>query len=336
MRRAAYFSAAAQKLNSMISKPTVGLPRALLYFNYHAFADAFFRELGVKTLTSPQTNKRLLDDGVRLCVDDACLPVKVYHGHVGWLRGRCDTILMPRFLSMGKGQSLCPYFCGLPDIVRSSMRALPRLIETPVVSLDERSLGLWCRRVGACLGLGRKAADNAYRAALRAQQSTQRGICDADTGCRVALIGHPYLIHDAFVNMRLIDKLRAHNIGVVTSESVSRAEIAREAARLCKPPFWYAARGCFGAAAALLRRGLADGVIYLSSFSCGVDSVFSELVRQEAGDTAFMLLKLDEHTGEAAIDTRIDAFADMLKRRRRYGCHDTADGQHMPCRQGVL
>lgn len=30
-----------------------------------------------------------------------------------------------------------------------------------------------------------------------------------------------------------------------------------------------------------------------------------------------MVLKIDEHTGEAGLDTRIEAFVDMLERRRR-------------------
>ena len=61
---------------------------------------------------------------------------------------------------------------------------------------------------------------------------------------------------------------------------------------------------------------MADGMIYLSSFSCGIDSVVTELIKIELGDFPFMVLKLDEHTGEAGYNTRLEAFADMLKRRR--------------------
>ena len=42
-----------------------------------------------------------------------------------------------------------------------------------------------------------------------------------------------------------------------------------------------------------------------------------ELIKHHIGDFPFMVLKIDEHTGEAGLDTRIEAFVDMLERRRR-------------------
>jgi predicted nucleotide-binding protein (sugar kinase/HSP70/actin superfamily) len=152
----------------------------------------------------------------------------------------------------------------------------------------------------------------------------------------VALIGHSYIVHDAFLNMNIVDKLRTLGIGVVTSESVSEQDMILETDNLFKTPFWYYAREYYGSAVSLYKHGAIDGIIYLSTFSCGIDSIFTELVKQDIGATAFMVLKLDEHTGEAAVDTRIEAFTDMLKRRAQNGHHISTNGQHMPCRQGVL
>lgn len=59
----------------------IGIPRGLLYTKYHRFAQAFINELGAEAVVSPPTGKAILDEGARLCVDDACLPVKVLHGH---------------------------------------------------------------------------------------------------------------------------------------------------------------------------------------------------------------------------------------------------------------
>ena len=58
-----------------------------------------------------------------------------------------------------------------------------------------------------------------------------------------------------------------------------------------------------------------DGIIYLSSFSCGVDAFVSDMLRLHLGDIPFMVLKLDEHKGNAGLETRIEAFVDMLERR---------------------
>ena len=121
---------------------------------------------------------------------------------------------------------------------------------------------------------------------------------------------------DEFVNMDIRKKLNKMGIGIVTGECVGKSDIEAQAAKLFKKPFWTFAKEYYGAALSIFKNSMADGMIYLSSFSCGIDSVVTELIKIELGDFPFMVLKLDEHTGEAGYNTRLEAFADMLKRRR--------------------
>ena len=311
---------------------TIGIPKALLYFKYHAFARTFFETLGMRVVVSPDTNKAILDAGASLCVDEACLPVKVFHGHVSWLSGRCDRLLVPRFMRMEKGKSICPMFCGLPDMVRGAIPSLPPLIDTPIWSLEE--MDQWAFAAAGEFA-GKKAIKAALAEAITAHRARGREFDQGQYARRIALIGHAYNLHDRYVNMDLVRKLSRLDIGVVTEEDVADADIARAAAKLFKEPFWYFARRYYGAAAHLCESGAVNGLLYVSAFSCGVDSVVTELVAHAAGDIPMMVLKLDEHTGDAGLDTRIEAFADMLE-RRSYGDHIPADGQYIACGQGVL
>ncbi len=315
---------------------TVGIPKGLLYSKYHVFAESFFRALGTNVVTSPDTNKVILNEGVQHCVDDACLPIKIHHGHVQWLKDKCDYLLMPRFMSLEKRKSLCPMFCGLVEMVKSSVDGLPPLIDSPIYSLDKKRLLEWALLSGSIFSRDKKAIAHAFEYALDMQRRHPTVLNDEGYTQRIGLIGHAYNIHDAFVNMNLVKKLHAMGIGVVTTESVSRIDIDIQTRRLYKPPFWYFAREYFGAAVSLCKNRLVDGFIFVSAFSCGVDSVVIELIMQETDSFPFMVLKVDEHTGEAAIDTRIEAFGDMLKRRVQNDNHCSADGKHMPCRQGVF
>ena len=315
---------------------TVGIPKGLLYSKYHVFAESFFRALGMDIITSPDTNKEILNKGVKSCVDDACLPIKVFHGHVQWLKDKCDYLLMPRLFSLEKRKSLCPMFCGLVEMVKSSVPELPLLIDSPVYSLDKKSLLEWAMQSGRFLTIDKEAIADAFVCALKKQKNHITALNDDDYAHRIALIGHTYNIHDAFINMHLIKKLHAMDIGVVTTDSVDKNDIALQTGMLYKAPFWYFAREYYGAAISLYKNRLVDGFIYVSAFSCGVDSVVIELIKLEMGSFPFMVLKIDEHTGEAAIDTRIEAYADMLKRRAQIGYHRPAYGQHMPCRQSVF
>ena len=303
---------------------TIGIPKALLYYKYHTFATAFFEALGARVVVSPDTNRQILDTGALVCTDEACLPVKVMHGHAAWLQGRCDRLLVPRFMRMAKGKSICPMFCGLPDMLRGALPHLPPLIDAPVWSLAEPER--WALMAGHGIA-GRNAILKALQEALIAQCALP--ICPeaGSEQYRIALIGHAYVLRDGFVNMGLLKKLARLSIGVVTEEQVADDDIARAAARLFKSPFWYFARRYYGAAAHLAASGQVDGVLYVSAFSCGVDSVTAELVAGAADGLPFMVLKIDEHTGEAGMDTRLEAFADMLE-GRRHGHHVSADGQY--------
>ena len=58
-----------------------------------------------------------------------------------------------------------------------------------------------------------------------------------------------------------------------------------------------------------------DGIIYLSSFSCGPDSMIIEPIKEHVRNVPIMVLKLDGHKGTAGYLTRIEAFADLLEER---------------------
>ena len=59
----------------------VGIPRALLYYQYYPMWKSFFEKLGAEIVVSPLTNKAILNFGVSRAVADTCLPVKILLGH---------------------------------------------------------------------------------------------------------------------------------------------------------------------------------------------------------------------------------------------------------------
>lgn len=314
----------------------IGIPEGLLYYKYHVFAETFFSELGAEIVVSPNTNKEILNKGVSVCVDDACLPVKVFHGHVEWLKDKCDAILIPRFITIVKNKYICPMFCGLTEMVVNSITNLPDIISEPIYSLEERQLFTWAVRSASLLAKTKNQIKQAFTAALSYQKRSESGYNQKDFPETAALIGHSYIINDRFVNMGLVKKLNGFGIGTITPEYVESNEIDNYSDKLFKEPFWYFAQQYYGAAMHLANSGRVSGIVYVSAFSCGVDSVVIDLIRNSLQDLPILILKIDEHTGEAAIDTRIEAFADMLKRRAFIGNNGSQNGEYMPCSQGII
>ena len=53
--------------------------------------------------------------------------------------------------------------------------------------------------------------------------------------------------------------------------------------------------------------------VYMSNFSCGPDSFLTHFVRKEMKGKPYMHLEVDEHSADAGMITRFEAFLDSLK-----------------------
>lgn len=293
----------------------VGIPRGLLYHKFEPFFKTFFSELGAEVITSPETTKDILNEGIRHCVDEACLPIKVFHGHVAYLRDKCDLIVTPRLMRIRDKEFICPKFCGLPEMIGNSIPDLPALTQEPLVASDSVSFYQWAVATGLLVTKSRGRILKAFRAAASAQEKHRTGIRDENYPRSIALLGHPYNLYDSYINMNVVKKLNRLGIGIVTEENLDDELIDREVRQLYKRPFWSFTRNTFGFGMHMARNNKVDGIIYISSFACGIDSVSIELLKLSLPDIPCMILKIDEHTGEAGFDTRIEAFSDMLERR---------------------
>ncbi len=324
----------------------VGIPRALVYYEYYPMWKAFFEELGVRVVLSEKTTKPILNDGINCSVDEACLPVKLFHGHVVNLKDKVDYLFIPRLKSVAKGEYICPKFCGLPEMIKYSIKGLPPIIDTEVNLRKTRSqLAHAFKEVGQVFTNNRQEISKAYEKALHEHdtfiQEVRKGkypteIIEGQKMLRkhngdlcIALIGHVYNIYDQHMSMDIIAKLHQEGIKVITPEFLSDDVIQHKTGLLPKKMFWTFGERLMGAVLHLLDRKDIDGIIYLMSFGCGIDALVSDLcerkVRRET-NIPFSLLTLDEHSGEAGFNTRLEAFIDMIRWRKRNESNISAHG----------
>ena len=90
----------------------VGIPRALNFFHHYPLWRTFLQEIGAELVVSPPTTRDSVAAGGRVIADVTCLPIKVYAGHVIWLRdqGSVDFILVPAIRSVEKNAFHCAKF----------------------------------------------------------------------------------------------------------------------------------------------------------------------------------------------------------------------------------
>lgn len=316
---------------------TVGIPRCLLYYNYFPGWQTFFQELGAEVVLSPVTNKQILDLGIKYAVDEICLPVKLFFGHVETLKKQVDYIFVPRIMSVKRREWICPKFLGLPDMVKALIADLPPMI-APDLNLHNSRLAFYEAAQKTALPFTKskwqitKALIKGVLAQRKYHQELLRGqtpleilekVDFPDPGPRplkLVLLGHPYLIYESFINMNLIKQLRELGASLVTPEMISTDLIKKGAAQQAKDLFWTLNKVTLGAANHFFAAGGIDGIIQLASFGCGPDALINELIERKArrlGKIPLLSINIDEHTGEAGMVTRLEAFIDMIRWRRR-------------------
>lgn len=321
----------------------IGIPRALAYYAYYPFWKEFFEKLGLETVTSQLTSKQILDNGVKEAVTDACVPIKLFHGHVLDLKHKADYIFIPRLVSVNKedGVTFCPKFLGLPNMIKASIEGLPPLIDVRIdLKKGKGELFKICYQVGKKLGVGIWRVFRAFSSGLKNQAKYQRLLSqyytplealriidgveqlppnDLEQDLRFAVLGFPYTIYDRFVNVDIVNKLRNLGIKVLTAEMVPPHILLRQAKKVPKNLFWNFSNQVLRAALYYLENNRVDGIIHVTAFGCGPDAMVDKMIELEAkhrGKIPFMSITIDEHTGEAGLMTRIEAFVDMLTLRR--------------------
>lgn len=319
----------------------VGIPRALLYYYYYPMWKEFLQQLGAEVVVSDKTTKGILTKGVQHCVDEACLPVKLAFGHVENLAGKgVDYIFLPRMVSVARGEYICPKFLGFPDMIKQNINNLPPVIDT-VINLRNKpkEINNFIKEVGAYFDKGTIKAWLAYRRSMavheRYNRLLEQGMMpdeamldlegkkrtdnNGDSDLTVAVIGHPYNIYDPFISMNIINRLRKSGAKVLTADNLTEQVVNQGVSNLPKKLFWTLSRRMTGGALNYHDNRSVDGIIHVAAFACGPDSMTGELIERfvrREGQVPFMNINLDEHTGEAGIVTRLEAFLDMVRWRR--------------------
>lgn len=316
-------------------KIKIGIPRALLYYDYLPLWQTFFEGLEAQTIISTQTNEAIVNKGLAYCINEACLPIKVFHGHVAYLSDKVDYLFIPRIRSIAKREYICPKFTGLPDMIRSSIPKLPKIIDTEInLHKDIFQLKEAFIDMGSFICKDKKKITTAFNNAVsehyKFREKTESGKLPIEVldnysrqntnGLKIAVIGHSYNLYDNYINNDLFKKLYQNDVQIITPEMLSTIMVDNQAQRLHKKMFWSFARKIMGSTLHFIEEKNIDGVIYIMSFGCGIDSFIADLcerrLRKEAA-IPFYLLILDEHSGQAGLTTRIEAFIDMLNWRKK-------------------
>ncbi len=330
--------------NTKQNEKVIGIPRAMSFYNNYPFYYGFFTDLGIKIVLSDITTKQTMSKGSALVVTETCLPIKVYIGHIlNLLDKGIDKIFVPSLQSVAHKIYNCSKIRGLPDLVRNVVKKDFTMIEA-TLDKSEKNQGLYefLKEIAAYFDITdeniiKKASKAGWRCynnffiMTKSGMSYKKAMNYALQGkifienqtkeypISVALVSHGYNIYDERTSMKIIEKLEKMDVKVVTSLQLSNEQMDEGIATLGEERYWANEYEMTGTAGHYLKDNRIDGIITLTAFGCGPDSLMVERIQRKAKHFGKPLLHLtiDEQTGEAGFITRLEAFVDMLFRKKR-------------------
>ena len=323
----------------------IGIPRVLSFFYYYPFYKTFLESLGCSVRLSPPTSAKTLDR-LSICpTDEPCISVKLAFPHTAALvEAGVERLFIPTLTSADRYSYYCPKHIGLPAMLRNGLELPPEMILSPVLDWREqprRSCESFVA-VGRRCGASAEAARNAFFKAWRFQNYFQQKMAaekwlypealerlvgvkmfrrnrpynpqaDFSGALRVGVVGHSYILYD-YVAHNLVERLREHAT-VLVPEMVPRRALSRA---LSAVPYgrelWSFEQVIAGSALYWLEDSLIDALILVSPFECGPEAVVEVFLEREAERRRipFLILTVDEQSGEAGLVTRMEAFLDTV------------------------
>lgn len=318
------FNECAPNPDSFIRKKDfiVGIPKCFSIYTLWPLYSWFFHTMGIETIVS----KNISHEGTARVESSYCFPAEIAHGAVQDIFDhKVDYIFLPHFRDMESYEkdqtaNFCPITQSLPYYIKKAFPEIPdNKYLTPVVSfmLGKEKAAEPFIAMAAAMGFSGNEAKNAFNIALEKQMECfsrfselgKQALADSRRTERpvIAILGRPYNSFTVDANMGIPRKYTSRGYSVIPFDILPFED------RLIYPNmYWYYGQQNMKAGV-LLKEEENIFVTYISNFSCAPDSFMLHYLKWIMGTKPFLILELDSHTADAGVDTRIEAFLDIIE-----------------------
>jgi len=322
------------------SKPllTIGIPRALNFYENFPFWNTLFVECGIQVKLSDPSSNAIYEKGAGTVMsENICFPAKLVHGHIfNLIESGVDRIFFPMVyyerceFSDSANCFNCPIVSGYADVIRSSIDpggnyGIP--LDQPTITFND--LGLLrkaCFEYLRKLGVRKRTFNSAFNHALAEQQVykdevSRRGRqiltqARAENRPVALLMSHPYHL-DPKINHKIPDILSDFGMDIITEDSVlQNGENTLDNQHMLSQweyinRFFYAARWAGNQPDV--------EVVQLNSFACGPDAYSLDEVKQILGQfgKGYTVIRIDEIESTGSAKLRIRSMIEALKYKEK-------------------
>ena len=125
------------------------------------------------------------------------------------------------------------------------------------------------------------------------------------------------MAHDPFVGGAVEAALRAAGAEVIFADEFDHERAYRKSFEFSATLPWIVNREIVGAILAL--HDHVDGIVIMSAFPCGPDSMTDDAIQRCIHGKPILALTVDAQSGTAGVETRIESFVDILRYQHKGG-----------------
>ncbi len=325
----------------------VGIPRGLLFNDFSPLFIPFFKYLGIKTVVSDETNRKIINRGLEIVPAEYCFPTKVAYGHVENLLkklGKDDFIFIPYIANTGKPTGsykhcvTCPWTQATPDIMKYTDGLIKKGLNlekliSPSLFFDWglKHIEDQMKKAVAKMGYSTKNVRAALQEGLANKEKFDKKIEEKTKEVfdfikkykknepAFLVMARPYTAYDANVNNDIVNKILDAGYLAIPLElaPIGSIDIFKQMPKM----YWIQGQNKL-AAIELLNKNRNLFGIDITYFACGPDTQINQQMIYRA-QKPFLTVEMDEHTGDAGIDTRLQAFFNTVKSYLEIGAKQT-------------
>ena len=299
----------------------IGIPKCFSVYTLYPLYSWFFHALGIETFLSEEVPH----EGIARVESAYCFPAEIAHGAVQDCCDKgADYIFLPHFRDMPSYEkkvhaNFCPITQSLPYYIHKAFPDIPDEKFLPlIVSFKfgkEKTLEFFIK-MGEQLNIPENSVKSAFNLAYDKQEeyfkkAKQLGEIALEEAKQsklpvIALLGRPYNSFTKDANMGIPKKFTTRGYSIIPYDI-----LPFETETIYENMYWYYGQQDMKAAT-LLKDIDNIYITFVTNFSCAPDSFMLHYIKWIMGTKPFLVLELDSHSADAGVDTRVEAFLDII------------------------
>jgi predicted CoA-substrate-specific enzyme activase len=317
---------------------SIGINLSFLTYSFFPLYHTFFKKLGLRVVIPGKA----LPEGIKFQGSSFCYPAALSHGlFFDLLHKKPDYLFLPQVTEIHvtnavsrepEHQSTCFILQAEPYYLKTAFKKhlATEKVLIPVLNFSKglRSAVPSFVRIAMKFGKRKREAVAAYHQACNVQEEFVKRLKKAGDELLVYLqdnldeiviviFGRPYNAFCPDMNLGIPNKFASRGIKVIPFDCLpfEISDYKGPSELFGRNLTWAFGQMLIKAASFVEQHDRLFGV-YITNFSCGPDSFLLTYFRDIMKDKPSLTLEIDSHTADAGVNTRIEAFLDIVQRYR--------------------